>query len=455
MESSLLRLTPAIVDSTMKARIHCISHGLSGFTSLPDNIVSDILALVMEVQREGCGVKSPSISPVAFSHVCRRFRVVALSNPKHWCDLSSGFPPPMALCYLTRAKMNPLHISLLKIKGQDISISATVSLLIGASQSWKRLSISKLAHNDWVCLTNRYRYLLFPQLVEVHLVSLGFHFQGLPDGWSTPVLRSMQTFNSYTSEPLLACITSCSIILEVPKGAWLAWDLSNMRYLRLPAEIQHLRFIFKPFPFTQPMLEGFGQMRLEHLNHLVLQFTGEGDWAAFQDKFELPQLETLSCHALQCTVQGAMNLLQSLRRNASFSRLRGFSFVYTPAPSAARFTESQSTLLDEMVESMTSLEDLHVNIQNLSQYLSHIEVVDRGTTPFSTCHSLKSCFLDGVRSPSTSYLACLLRHIRSAPCYTNFRMLGIRLPAGMDVAQATQTARSILEGRNIVYWINR
>ncbi|KAH8111947.1 hypothetical protein DFH11DRAFT_1546236 [Phellopilus nigrolimitatus] len=170
-----------------------------GFASLPD----DILALVFE---SFCIGTCPR-EPLVLSHVCRRFRKIALKLPRIWSTISltSKRSPELLECFLSRSKNVGLYLKISPGSPEHLLTLITNESLSSRWQTFdfditkfnlqKKAKIVEFFDQTFSLLESVSLY------YDYHLVE---SYEKLPNpdlSWRMPKLRNLSLYNIIPSSP--------------------------------------------------------------------------------------------------------------------------------------------------------------------------------------------------------------------------------------------------------------
>ncbi|KLO18984.1 hypothetical protein SCHPADRAFT_97615 [Schizopora paradoxa] len=162
--SKCLEVTCAVAERRL-----CATQLRIGFASLPNELLTNILSLAIPSEEpdptesrvsDGVSFRKSFWSAVTFSHVCDRFRRVALSSPKLWNKISDDMSQEEVKACLLRSGRIPLDICLASFpdvnKYPNFYLTGYFAdFVLKSFDRWKRLEITTSPYRKRHLFTRR------------------------------------------------------------------------------------------------------------------------------------------------------------------------------------------------------------------------------------------------------------------------------------------------------------
>ena len=221
---------------------------------LPDDILQDI---VEHLYGAGCG----STYHVIFSHVCRKFRQIALDMPTLWSIIDSHMTEDTAELYLKRSKAADLTIRLANLRHRrDVvaKLDRFLNLVSQESSRWAHFEFNPIDIPFWretlTVVLKHVENKPVPRLkhLAVHLpqqYSWLFADSDVPNAllqfystWTTPRLDRLEMSNSIPNSHMGTTLVSCNLHLASTIDFIHEWNINDLHsFLSSCHMLQELR----------------------------------------------------------------------------------------------------------------------------------------------------------------------------------------------------------------------
>ncbi|KAH8108745.1 hypothetical protein DFH11DRAFT_1731606 [Phellopilus nigrolimitatus] len=303
-----------------------------GIMDLPDEILGDIFEAVFDMDR---GFSQPDVRKTSMrvSHVCGRFRLIALGLPHLWSAVSSYFHPDLLDTCLTRSKNARLDVYMNMetsfIRYSKLDFDDFLRAVVLHSNRWQKLKIatcSAEARKSSSPQIHALRDVLDLQSLEVLIMQcfnpndqddvvdvIGEECAHFYRSWNMPNLRNLTASNSlevlhhFAALPAsTSMLTSCKLIFGMCLQDEPVLD-ALLAFLRQSPLLEEVNLKFYPDSLV-PDDRG-GRIELRNLKTLLMSFESvasndtDGPFAieGFMRKPDLPSLSELRVSFSDCS----------------------------------------------------------------------------------------------------------------------------------------------------------
>lgn len=193
-----------------------------------DSIPDSILTYVVDILKwDGFG-----LDHIPMTHVCRRFRTVALGYQRLWCRITGSLSERQVELFLERGGECELDVDLSPQryrKDVHVSFSKTIAALVKHCHRWKRVSwrqeqqitfVDPYASDGLMKVTKQLHNLYLPSLQYLEVLGdgrgeqAGFVAARACRTWSMPNLKSLTGDDSASTLRLTTKISSLTFIAQ-------------------------------------------------------------------------------------------------------------------------------------------------------------------------------------------------------------------------------------------------
>ncbi|KAH8116537.1 hypothetical protein DFH11DRAFT_1217804 [Phellopilus nigrolimitatus] len=371
-----------------------------GMKSIPDDVLSLIFHHYVNLGRSTSGV-----NPVIISHVCRRFRSLALGLPELWATLPLGPDLDKFQVYLSRSRQSGLTVNL-RQKHCESHLQALAAL----SQRWTKFSTD--VNKRW----ERELEETFGSLQLHCLESLVLSFEigeiatkSFYSEWSMPRLRHLCAYFGLPVLPAIPSLTSCTLFFDcsflthklnlvcLPK---FLQSIPSLERLSLVLANVHLSsFDIHPervvlYNLQSVYLSIFDEVEIADIQSLLDSLTFP-NVTKFEVELQVQPNGSCLSEWVDCLFQHTFDIVQR-RPNLRFPKLKDVSFSFR-----RKEEEAEMSTLHRLFDERLHLQHIAIDAPNVVSpaYNEDDMFCDLKTLTLMRCDKFDEEFIDFLHGP--------------------------------------------------------